>query len=55
MGRILYKMDASPPARTAMMVADLIGLELELRDLHPLLREQDQPQYFKVLTFCNQF
>lgn len=48
MAPILYKMDGSPPARSAMMVADLLGLELEMRDLNPVLREQDQLEFLKV-------
>lgn len=55
MARILHKMDASPPARTAIMVADLLGLDIELRDLHPLLREQDKPEYFKVWNWVSYF
>lgn len=55
MASILYKMDASPPARTAMMVADLLGLEIELKDLHPLLREQDKPEYFKVSNVAGNY
>nr|QLI62207.1 glutathione S-transferase 11 [Streltzoviella insularis] len=47
MAPILYKVDTSPPARAAMMVADILGLQLNLRDLNPVLREQDTPEFTK--------
>nr|UQS35839.1 glutathione-S-transferase epsilon 1 [Plodia interpunctella] len=42
---VLYKSDASPPARTVLMVSELLGVVLELRELNPVLREQDAPPY----------
>ncbi|KAF9412220.1 hypothetical protein HW555_009205 [Spodoptera exigua] len=44
---ILYKADASPPARAVMMVIDILGIKVEQRDLNPVLREQDAPEFVK--------
>nr|ASN63936.1 glutathione S-transferase epsilon 5 [Spodoptera exigua] len=44
---ILYKADASPPARAVMMVIDILGIKIEQRDLNPVLREQDAPEFVK--------
>ncbi|CAK1581154.1 unnamed protein product [Parnassius mnemosyne] len=44
---LLYKNDSSPPARTVMMVADILGLKLNMKDLNPVLREQDTPELTK--------
>lgn len=49
MPSILYKKDASPPARAVMMIIDILGLDhIEQRDLNPVLREQDAPEIKKV-------
>nr|WGO51734.1 glutathione S-transferase epsilon 2 [Ectropis grisescens] len=44
---VLYQSEASPPARAVMMVLDLLGVEVEKRDLNPVLREQDTPEFVK--------
>ncbi|CAH0587968.1 unnamed protein product [Chrysodeixis includens] len=44
---ILYKQDASPPARAAMMVIDILGIDFDLQNLNPVLREQDAPEFKK--------
>lgn len=49
MPAILYKADASPPARAVMMLIDILGLNhIQQRDLNPVLREQDAPEFKKV-------
>ncbi|KPJ03136.1 Glutathione S-transferase 1 [Papilio xuthus] len=47
MSPLLYKTDASPPARTVMMVADILGLNLDMKEINPVLREQDTPELTK--------
>ncbi|XP_030027473.1 glutathione S-transferase 1-like [Manduca sexta] len=44
---ILYKMDASPPARAVMMVANILELSIDKQDLNPVFREQDTPEFVK--------
>lgn len=44
----LYKKDASPPARTVMIVAYILGVPYEPQELNPVLREQDSPEMVKV-------
>ncbi|CAD0197088.1 unnamed protein product [Chrysodeixis includens] len=41
------RMDASPPARAAMMVINILGLDFDLQNLNPVLREQDAPEFKK--------
>lgn len=48
MAPILYKNDNSPPARATLMMADILNLKLELKDLNPVLRDQDTPELTKV-------
>lgn len=57
MPTILYKMIGSPPARAVMMVIDILGIqnEIEQRDLNPVLREQDTPEFKKVKSFINPY
>ncbi|XP_072937835.1 glutathione S-transferase 1-like [Epargyreus clarus] len=43
----LYKKDASPPVRTVLLVADLLGLKLRGQELNPIAREQDAPEIVK--------
>lgn len=45
---VLYKSDASPPARAVMMIIDILRLAIEQKDLNPLAREQDTPDFKKV-------
>ncbi|XP_075979442.1 glutathione S-transferase 1-like [Anticarsia gemmatalis] len=47
MPTILYKADASPTARAAMMIVDILGLNFDQRDCNPVLREQDTPELKK--------
>nr|WAS27857.1 glutathione S-transferase [Mythimna separata] len=48
MPAILYKANASPPARAVMMLIDILGLKhIEQRNLNPVLREQDEPEIKK--------
>lgn len=47
MPTILYKALPSPPARAVMMVADILGLNFDQRDLNPVFREQDTPELRK--------
>ncbi|XP_026740968.1 glutathione S-transferase 1-like [Trichoplusia ni] len=44
---ILYKQNASPPARAVMMVIDILGIDVDLQDLNPVFREQDAPEFKK--------
>lgn len=44
----LYKTDASPPARTVMIVANILGINLDMKNINPVLREQDTPELTKV-------
>ncbi|KAL4710936.1 hypothetical protein ACJJTC_017901 [Scirpophaga incertulas] len=44
---ILYQTDQSPPARAVKMVIYILGLDVEQRELHPVLREQDTPEMKK--------
>ncbi|XP_039758458.1 glutathione S-transferase 1-like [Pararge aegeria] len=43
----LYKIDASPPARAVMMVADILRVNYVAYDINPLMREQDTPEMTK--------
>ncbi|XP_050350082.1 glutathione S-transferase 1-like [Nymphalis io] len=43
----IYKVDASPPARAVLMVADLLDIKYNACDINPLLREQDTPDMTK--------
>lgn len=45
---ILYKQNASPPARAVLMVIDILGIDVDLQDLNPVFREQDAPEFKKV-------
>ncbi|XP_031763098.1 glutathione S-transferase 1-like [Galleria mellonella] len=47
MSGILYMTEASPPARTVLMLLDILGVKLELREINPVLREQDSPEMKK--------
>ncbi|KAM3961683.1 LOW QUALITY PROTEIN: glutathione S-transferase 1-like [Aphomia sociella] len=48
MSGILYKTDASPPARTVLMTIYILDIKnIELRELNPVLREQDVPELKK--------
>ncbi|NP_001108465.1 glutathione S-transferase epsilon 6 [Bombyx mori] len=44
---ILYKTDASPPARAVMMIVDILGLKVDEQELNPILRQQDTPEFKK--------
>ncbi|XP_038207242.1 glutathione S-transferase 1-like [Zerene cesonia] len=44
----LYKMDASPPARAAMMVLDLLNLPAEYIDVNLLEKEHLSDEYLKM-------
>lgn len=52
---LLYKTDASPPARTVMLVADVLGLNLDMKEINPVLREQDTPELTMVWFLCHFF
>jgi glutathione S-transferase len=41
---VLYKMDASPPCRSVMMVIEILGLNVETRELTPF-GEQMDPEF----------
>lgn len=45
---ILYQIPLSPPVRAVLLVADAIGLELELRYVDLMKKEQLNPEYIKV-------
>lgn len=49
MRTFLYRMIGSPPARAVMMTIDILGIEneIEQRDLNPVFREQDTPEFTK--------
>lgn len=55
MKTVLYKTDMSPPARAVKMLVYLLGLDIEQRDLNPVLREQDAPELRKVSLFSFEF
>lgn len=44
----LYQTNASPPSRTVLMVIDILGIDVQLKDLNPVLREQDTPELIQV-------
>lgn len=48
---VLYYSNSSPPSRTVRMVAGILGLQLELRALNPVARDQDTPELTKVCSF----
>ncbi|CAB3239217.1 unnamed protein product [Arctia plantaginis] len=48
MAPILYSMDASPPANAVRMFADIIGLDLELKQLDITVAEHKSPEYLKI-------
>ncbi|XP_073960344.1 glutathione S-transferase 1-like isoform X2 [Choristoneura fumiferana] len=47
MATVLYYSNTSPPSRTVRMVAGILGLELELRALTAVARDQDTPELTK--------
>ncbi|CAH0399528.1 unnamed protein product [Chilo suppressalis] len=47
MRTIVYQTDSSPPARAVKMILYILGLEFEIREMNPLLREQDAPEMRK--------
>ncbi|XP_068622777.1 glutathione S-transferase 1-like [Battus philenor] len=47
MSPLLYKNNVSPPSRTVMMVADILGLDLNMEELNPMLQEQATPEFTK--------
>lgn len=48
MAPILYSMVASPPANAVRMLADIIGLDLEVKNLDITVAEHKSPEYLKV-------
>lgn len=48
MAPLLYKMDTSPPANAVRILADLIGLELEFKDVDFFNMYHKSPEYMKV-------
>ncbi|XP_049871532.1 glutathione S-transferase 1-like [Pectinophora gossypiella] len=48
MPKTLYMKDLSPPARAVNMTIHLLGLEVEIKELNPVLRDQDQPKFRKM-------
>ncbi|XP_072942966.1 glutathione S-transferase 1-like [Epargyreus clarus] len=44
---VVYKMDASPPARAVLLVADIIGLDIETREVNLFAKEQLQPEFLE--------
>ncbi|XP_026747672.1 glutathione S-transferase 1-like [Trichoplusia ni] len=48
MAPLLFKIDLSPPANAVRMLADIIGLELELKDVEFLKEEHKSPEYMKL-------
>nr|ANS56590.1 glutathione S-transferase epsilon1 [Micromelalopha troglodyta] len=45
---VLYKLDASPPATAVRMLAEIIGLELETKDLDVFKLEHKSPEFLKL-------
>lgn len=45
---VLYQAKASPPSRAVRMIIDILGIDVELRDLNPVLREQVTPEFIQV-------
>ncbi|XP_047036329.1 glutathione S-transferase 1-like [Helicoverpa zea] len=45
MSIIIHKTDISPPARATLIVADLLGLKIETREVNLPTREQFKPDY----------
>lgn len=54
MAPVLYKLDASPPACAVRMLADIIGLQLEIKDVDFRSMEHKSPDYIKVYMLCLQ-
>lgn len=48
MAPILYKLDGSPAANAVRMLADIIGLELDLKTPDFIKLEHKSPEYTKV-------
>ncbi|KAH9629295.1 hypothetical protein HF086_008377 [Spodoptera exigua] len=48
MAPILYKIDASPPANAVRILSDIIGLELEVRDVNFGVLEHKSPEHLKL-------
>lgn len=44
----LYKLDGSPPARSAMMAVEALGLAVDAVDCDLLKGENTSPEYMKV-------
>lgn len=50
MSLVLYRVPGSPPARSVMMLGDLLRLRLEYRDVN-LLRNEHKSQEFRKVRF----
>ncbi|CAH0604949.1 unnamed protein product [Chrysodeixis includens] len=48
MAPVLYKIEPSPPANAVRILADIIGLELELKDVDMANLEHKSPDYLKL-------
>ncbi|CAB3221386.1 unnamed protein product [Arctia plantaginis] len=48
MAPILYRIDASSPANAVRTLADMIRVELELKDVNFLVNEHKSPEYLKI-------
>nr|UNG44369.1 glutathione S-transferase [Spodoptera frugiperda] len=53
MAPILYKVDASPPGNAVRILSEIIGLELEVRDVNFGALEHKSPEYLKVSSSEN--
>lgn len=47
MSIVIHKTDVSPPARATLIVVDILGLEVETREVNLPARDQFQPEYLE--------
>lgn len=47
MGITIYKIDASPPARAVLMMADILQVNHEIKEVNTLAGEQHDPEYLQ--------
>ena len=45
---LLYYAELSPPSRSVLLTAKILGVELELKNVNLLQKEQLQPDFIKV-------
>lgn len=48
---VLYSQDISPPCRSVLMTAHAIGLELEVREINLLKKDNMKEEFIKVGSY----